>query len=191
MTTVQLKEYISHVKNLEISCYQQNLLCNHLKGTIVNLKQSQANVQSKAKNVQPTTVLDRIIMGLLSAVAFLIGGILVGAVCGLIVALIIGIIKFCGIVASDNILVSIFRSIKTFLFGDLGVLGNILGKGIITGIKIGGGGGLIIGFLIGVISGNTKKYAQKRNEEIAVQNTTIDEYVRSIQSQIIMANNLL
>ncbi len=180
MNNRQLQEYVAKAKELELSCYQQELLCNHLKGTIVDLRKNQEQTAEGkiAANVRHDNVFVMVFLYTLYA-AFI--GVLIGLGIGLIVGIIVAIVQFYTGLSDHNILIVIYKAIVGIFSSDGW---KVIGHWIINGLKWGTIGGTVVGVVMGIFGRTTKQDAAKINQEIKQRNNNIDTALVLCEQQI-------
>lgn len=66
MDAVRLKEYVSKAKELELSCYQQEMLCNNLNDALVQMERYRTRkLNSKQEITERITLGERIGSGVM------------------------------------------------------------------------------------------------------------------------------
>lgn len=186
MTDTQLKEYVSKVKDLEFSCYEQSLLCSYLENKIKKLENEQANLeQTKEQDVKADSLGEKIVIFLGSPLLFAFYGLLIGLVIGLIIGIVVAIVQFHNSLEDHNPIFVIYKAITGILFSSEGW--GIIGTWIVRGLLFCGGGAAIIGLIGGILAPRTKRRAKIANIEIAKKNQEIDSELALYDKQIEMA----
>ena len=147
MQTALLKEYVSKAKDLELSCYEQKLLCDNLEQKLSHINYQRKNKENEKKEFKKFSWINYIASAIwwgISVLPPLIGISMLVGVALYIIALICGIMHF-----SIPFIDRIYIFLKTYP-----VIGMF--KLIFNCIIIGAGGGFLLLFLCGIISGSKK-----------------------------------
>lgn len=181
MQTALLKEYVSKAKDLELSCYEQKLLCDNLEQKLSHINYQRKNKENEKKEFKKFSWINYIASAIwwgISVLPPLIGISMLVGVALYIIALICGIMHF-----SIPFIDRIYIFLKTYP-----VIGMF--KLIFNCIIIGAGGGFLLLFLCGIISGS-KKNVKKENQKIEENNTNVQKELIAYESKSqIISNNL-
>lgn len=182
MQTALLKEYVSKAKDLELSCYEQKLLCDNLEQKLSHINYQRKNKENEKKEFKK--------FGWINYIAGAIGwGIcvvppLIG-ISGLVAVALYIIAGICDIMHFS--IPFIDRIIYIYIITNPGI-GVV--KLLLNCIIIGAGGGFLLLFLCGIISGS-KKNVKKENQKIEENNTNVQKELIAYESKSqIISNNL-
>ena len=182
MQTALLKEYVSKAKDLELSCYEQKLLCDNLEQKLSHINYQRKNKENEKKEFKKFGWIDYIAGAIgwgICVVPPLIG------ISGLVAVALYIIAGICDIMHFS--IPFIDRIIYIYIITNPGI-GAV--KLLLNCIIIGAGGGFLLLFLCGIISGS-KKNVKKENQKIEENNTNVQKELIAYESKSqIISNNL-
>lgn len=173
MQTTLLKEYVSKAKDLELSCYEQKLLCDDLEQTLVNVDYQRKNKEDKKKKFEEFSWSTFIVNCICSGIMWIIVGIVFFGLIGIVTYFITGL----GIIMHFNI--PIIGKYALAYWNTLGI------SGIFKYIK----NFLLIGCAIGILFLLSEINTDYSKKSIKKRNKKIDEFNADVQNEVMVYNS--
>lgn len=185
VTQSQLKEYIARAKALEISCYQQNVLCSQLARTVQSLERERETILEGTKeDVKPDSIGHTIGMAIGSPILCAFWGVLICLGIGLVIGLLVSIVTFFRGLSNYNPIFVAVMAVKEFLFSNwLGIVGRWLFRGLVVGAV----GGVVVGLLVAIFGRTSKREARRQNLAIASHNQEVAREAELCDQRVHMA----